>query len=450
MWLHKQLKNKWSGFLFKIFLFTLPFQSSLFVYETMWGRGFTNPYTTVSLSISELFLLFAAVSFFLENKAKTLTVGKKILFTCLLSFLGLAVLSLVLSPYPDPILKFFSLIGLLTVLLIYLLIINKILKVNEIFKVITWSMSLQGLIAVLQLFLGHSLGFGFLGEPTLNESAAHLAKLDLGSWSLIRSYGTLAHPNILGGFLALSLLGTLLYPPESNRVRNLLLCIQLLGLISSFSRSALLALILGIIILSYRSVPLIKEKYSRFVSYGIFFLMGVEILVLVLTRPLPLMSDPAVQTRIEGYERAGEIFAEHPFGVGWQLETLFMDENTSQNWMPWDYQPTHNIFLLLWVETGIQGLIAFVVLIYFTTRKLLDHEKVLGTHHEESKKNFFISMGLVILVTGFIDHYWLTLEPAVFLGIIVFASISRFLSDPIPIKAIKKLKRLKPNPVNPK
>lgn len=454
-WRNKQLNNKWSGILFKIFLFTLPFQSSLLIYETLWGRGFLNPYTTISLIGSELFLFLSSLFFFLENRGKMLSVGKKILFWSLLACLGTAALSLVFSPVEDPTLKFLKLIGLFELLLIYTLIVNKVVKVNEIFKVLTWSMSLQAVIAILQLLMNHSLGLGFLGEPSLGSSVAHIAKLDLGSWTLIRSYGTFSHPNILGGFLAISLLGTLLYPPKSNLLRNSLVAIQFLGLVCSFSRSALLGLIVGILMLSYRSVPLIKEKYNRILSYGIFLVMAIEILVLLFTRPLPLTTDPAVQIRIEGYKMAGHIFMTHPLGVGWNLETLFLDENPLRNWMPWDYQPTHNLFLLVWVETGVQGLVAFLFLIGCTVQKLLEHEKVLGTHHEESKKNFFFSMGLIILSTGLVDHYWLTLKPALFLSVVLFAAISRFLEDPVPIKAIKKPgsnhpKKLKPILESPK
>lgn len=415
----------------------------------MWGRGFINPYTSISLSISECFLFLAALVFFLEDPKRNFNFGKKVLSSAFLLCLGVGALSLLLSPVEDSTLKFFTLIGLTELLCIYFLIANKILKVNEIFRVLTWSMSFQALLAILQLALGHSLGLGFLGEPTLSLTTAHLAKLQLGSFELIRSYGTFEHPNILGGFLAFSILGTLLYPPSSIRLRNALLVLQLLGLVCSFSRSALLGLILGILMLSYRSVPLIKEKYNRFVSYGIFILMFLEILVLVLTRPLPLLSDPAIQTRIEGYEQAGQIFIEHPLGTGWSFETLFIDENPTRTWLPWDYQPTHNIFLLAWVETGLQGLFAFVLLLILTSKKLLEHEKMLGTSHEESKKNFFFSMGLILITTGFFDHYWMTLEPARFLAIILFASISRFLSDPVPIKAIKKLKKSKPTQGNP-
>ena len=68
----------------------------------------------------------------------------------------------------------------------------------------------------------------------------------------------------------------------------------------------------------------------------------------------------------------------------------------------------------------------------------------------ESKKNFFFSMGLIVLCIGLLDHYWLTLEPALFLAALLFSSISRFLSDPIPIKAIKKAKKLKPILESPK
>lgn len=448
-WL-QQRKSNWSALFFKAFLFTLPFQSSLLIYEGGWGRGFANPYITISLSLAEVFLILSAGFFLKEHKDKRVTIGKRKLFWALLGVLAAAALSLLISPTNDPELKFFLLGGLMELMLVYLLIVNKVLKVNEIFRTFTWSMSFQAALALAQLALGHSLGLGVLGEPSLDEGVAHLAKLQLGSWEVIRSYGTFGHPNILGGFMALSILGTLLYPPASFRLRNGLVALQLLGLLSSFSRSALLALSLAVLILSYRSVPLLTGKSNRLLSYGFFLLLGAEVLLLFASRPFPLLTDPAIQARIEGYKEALHLFEQHPLGVGWNMETLFLDERPEQTWMPWEYQPTHNVFILAGVETGPQGLLAFLILIGMTFSILLEHEKILGTQHEQSKKNYFMSMGLVLLLSGCLDHYWLTLEPARFLAVVLFASISRFLSDPVPIHAIKKGRKSKPTTAIPK
>ncbi|QQR55108.1 hypothetical protein IPG41_00830 [Candidatus Peregrinibacteria bacterium] len=338
--------------------------------------------------------------------------------------------------------------GLLELLLIYFLIVNKVIKVNTIFRILTISLSLQAVLALLQFFLGHSMGLNFLGEPVLSSATAHLAKINFSTWEFFRSYGTFAHPNILGGFLALSILGTLLYPPKSQKITVLLLGLQILGLITSFSRSALFSLTLALFFLGYRAVPFLKEKRHRIFTYSAFFLIALEVGILLIHSPL--LSDNAWYERMEGFKRAAELFYAHPLGVGWSLETLFLDENSIQEWMPWDYQPTHNILLLLLVEIGVLGLFAFLLLLFKLTQKLFKQKNNLGTKHETSKKNFFLSMGLLMFCTGLLDHYWLTSESSRFLAMTVLASISRFLLDPLPIKALKSPKKLKPNLENPK
>jgi O-antigen ligase len=57
----------------------------------------------------------------------------------------------------------------------------------------------------------------------------------------------------------------------------------------------------------------------------------------------------------------------------------------------WELQPVHNIFLLVFSETGVVGFLAFIVLLFAS----------LTTYHYAL---------ISILITGMADHYWLTLQ----------------------------------------
>ena len=77
----------------------------------------------------------------------------------------------------------------------------------------------------------------------------------------------------------------------------------------------------------------------------------------------------------------------------------------------WLLQPVHNIFLLIFAEVGIFGLLAFTYLIFKTVGVLLKDSKI------------YLLLPLVfILFTGLFDHYTLTLQQnillfSVFIGI---------------------------------
>jgi O-antigen ligase len=65
----------------------------------------------------------------------------------------------------------------------------------------------------------------------------------------------------------------------------------------------------------------------------------------------------------------------------------------------WLLQPVHNIFLLIFSETGIVGLLSFCFLIC----------KVLISRFK-NKKIFLILPVIFILFTGLFDHYTITLQ----------------------------------------
>ena len=93
------------------------------------------------------------------------------------------------------------------------------------------------------------------------------------------------------------------------------------------------------------------------------------------------------------------------FGVGLNnfIPNLVKVSNTFVN--AWELQPVHNIFLLVFSETGIVGLIIFCFLI-FSGFSLLT-------------LNYSL---LTILITGLSDHYWLTLQQNILLFVFVLVT----------------------------
>ena len=86
---------------------------------------------------------------------------------------------------------------------------------------------------------------GWAAELTSHDQGASVVMLPIaGRW--LRSYGTFPHPNILGGFLALSL--ALIAINDDRRLRRLravALAAGLVALLLTFSRAAWLAVLLG-------------------------------------------------------------------------------------------------------------------------------------------------------------------------------------------------------------
>lgn len=71
---------------------------------------------------------------------------------------------------------------------------------------------LQSVVAILQFLLQSSLGMTFLKESVLSPSGQGVSKIVIAHEVYIRSYGFFPHPNVLAGFLAITILFTISYP----------------------------------------------------------------------------------------------------------------------------------------------------------------------------------------------------------------------------------------------
>jgi O-antigen ligase len=193
---------------------------------------------------------------------------------------------------------------------------------------------------------------------------------------ILRAYGTLPHPNILGGFTLVCLLGPS-YLFFANRKPNyaalILLALGIILLGFTFSRSAWLGFLGFLVVLALKSKYLNRKR--------LFLLLIAGILTIVITL-FPLrsflftrISDTSSHTeqistvgRSWLAEQAINMFRRHPLtGVGVGSFILDLSKSAVEG-AP--IEPVHNMFLLIGSELGIIGLLALVGLIITIGRQI--------------------------------------------------------------------------------
>lgn len=275
----------------------------------------------------------------------------------------------------------------------------------------------QSILAVAQFHVEQIREFSTIGYhlPRMTDSGA--ATLDIAGTKVLRAYGTFPHPNVLGGFLAVCLV-FLLNVSRETKLKAILCAITAgilaWGLLVSFSRSAWLTA--TIILLYFLAKNLAKKRFKTAFLVTLLGVISTLILIgfysdLVIPRSLETVdNDPAIEYRADFNDMALTLFKERPiFGVG--LGQYIRTAEHAFHVEPWQYQPPHNIFLLIAATTGLLGLIT---LLYVGTR-------IRFTWNTQK-----IAIILALLVIGSLDHYLLTIQQG---QILLLTAISLIFSD---------------------
>jgi len=335
----------------------------------------------------------------------------------------------------------------------------------------------QAIIGIWQFIIQHSIGLFWLRESLISPDILGVAKIILNGEKYIRAYGLFPHPNVLGGFLLVSIILGLFYKqlfhacPGHQKCStwnnseqlgwNILVVgveqfgrrggtfeyllpiftlLQIIALILTFSKSAILGLVLAIIYIYWKLAPskLLSNvlrlprtlklfhacpghqkcstwNNSEQLGWNI-LVVGVEqfgrrggtimtifiiiILVGLLGANLNLddylfkslnertmyvkaspqykiiCSTPIIRRlfHVEQSSTTGHAWnnlclkdsrktMENTWtmlsGIGSGQFVLEMQTYTQKTLAFWEYQPVHNVFLLIWAELGIIGLFVF-------------------------------------------------------------------------------------------
>jgi O-antigen ligase len=286
----------------------------------------------------------------------------------------------------------------------------------------SWNTAILGLCATLSIqVLTGIVGFvsqttAFLGPLNLPwpgpidsiTRAASIVQLPNGQ-AFLRAYGTLPHPNILGGFTLICLAGPValfLRKEKPNPFALLLLSIGSVLLALTFSRSAWIAAAMFLIALIYKS-KFFNKKYLittfvvTIIVFGLTLLPLRELFINRTSAPTTTAEEFSLTGRVWLMEQAIAFIKESPIlGVGAGSFIIQLSERAGErNYV----EPVHNIPLLVASELGIFGLILLVVIALSIGKSFL-----------QSTNPNAIIIGAVLLGLGVIsifDHYLWTLAP---------------------------------------
>jgi O-antigen ligase len=263
----------------------------------------------------------------------------------------------------------------------------------------------QSLLGIYQVSAGHSLGLRYLGEQTISVSSNGVAKIDLGNGErLMRAYGTMSHPNILGGFMILSICASiwlfLTFPVHRNKI-FLIFLLLIIGLLLTFSRSAFLSLFFVFVMSAWHFRP--HFSISLFLKFLLALSVALTLFVLISPintaiwhRIIPTSADMFISDRIILASNGAKLFFEHPtIGVG--LGNYFFDlvkiAPVGSGLQNWQYDYPHNAIAELLAELGICG----VIMIFYIISILLPK-------HFFTLQSFIIFL-IIISPLILLDHY---------------------------------------------
>lgn len=427
--------------LFYLFVFSIPFWKRLEI-ATPWsmiGQNFFE-YGTIFLYGTSLLLLLTIVVWafevwrggFLDSARgrQKIIIGPRVIFWLLVLFLLWSAISLIGSRYPA--IGFFHFLLLGQVFLIYLFVINKAREINffeGLAIVIISSGVFQVGIALGQYLKNQSLGLGILGEIKLSSTIAGVAKIIIDGERHIRAYGTFPHPNVLAGFLVIVGIAAIVLFFKTKGWKKYFTFLSLLivsfGLFITFSRTGWLAATIFWGALGLWNFSLLRHERKRnLIFLGSYFLV-LLIFALVLWRGISFRltladvgGDAAISERVLTARSAFTMMKAVPLkgvGIG---ESILSMKLFFPSLSFWQYQPTHNIYLLIGAEMGVVGLLLFLALItavfYFlgAIRWVPKVDVIRGTDIAFS----------AILFISFFDHYFWTTQQGILLFGVVFAS----------------------------
>ncbi len=407
------------GIYFWIFL--LPWQIRYFIKiatlnDTYWEAG------TFSLYISEVVLVVVALlkffAWLLREKRDKASVSSNFISSLPYAVAGF-VLFVAASAFwsISPSLSAYYAVKIVAAWLMFVIIINSSVSLSQIMTVLVAAGIIQGYMAIVQFnaqIVNANKWLGIAGQDARNLG---VAVVDTGLRRWLRAYGSLPHPNILGGFLVIALAAAVrqflqskiqLRQADSQKIRfyslSVLVAVMFIGsgLALSFSRAAWLAAILVWII--FLAWVLRQKKVWLMAEWGkIFVIFALSVSVWLIVYPQPFFTRLSGQGKLEQLswqERAAslsqgkEVIGSNWYsGVGVGAYTYYLYKQDSSQ-PAWFYQPIHNSYLMILAEIGLWGALFLLWIIYALVAAI-------GTVTSAAL------VGGVLLLLA-LDHWWWT------------------------------------------
>ena len=399
--------DRW-GMVFLIYL--IPWQARLILSQGYLAGVASEPQTrslfAVELLIAALLIVrFAAMAAekdkIVRSRCYTLAASGRILIA-LGVLAALTVLSVIVSIDQPTTLT--AALHLIEGLAIFLLIMTAPSE-REARLAFVASAMVQSAIAVAQMFFQRIYPDTWLGVAAHYPEVAGTSVVEAAGERFLRAYGTLPHPNILGGFIVIAILSS---RPLWRRFSVYSLFTYLLlatGLFFSFSRLAWLALAVGLISQwLYARRDLVFVKNAAVVVATMLLLSGLFApLVLARASASGRLETISIESRVSGFKDAWQLIRRQPFsGVGAGNFTAAVLSQVDPGRNGYALEPVHSAFVDIFAEIGFFGFLLLVWIVYLLA--------------ESARRCGKIGLAAALIVLALFDHWsWTT-----FAGIIIF------------------------------
>ena len=404
----------------------LPYQTRYFNQSFLDGRAWEQGST--SFYISWIPLISVVILGFFNSKQTVPLKIRKYLFLLVAS---LGVINIIAFPYA----VIASAMWWIQVLILLLFFITLYKNKIEFTKVLFWfaiALIPTAIFAILQAWIQFVPGSSWLGVASQSPIDLGTSVVQSGSMRWLRAYGMLPHPNIMGGYMVFGIIiSAWLYSLTNKKIKILILAlipVFSLALFYSFSRSAWIAVVIGLVILSVANF-FDGQKSKIFASLVValtFLLLMVTHWDLASTRigvnpepaRLELLSN---QSRSDSLKDGIRVFQANPlFGTGPNAELpalmkLKEAKNITSNWI----EPPHNVWILFLANFGIMG----ALMILGMAIHALSTSKVTLDKHFLTANILPIAILCAWFVLTLFDHYPYSLWSGQVLSIFALSSL---------------------------
>lgn len=393
-----------------ILIYLLPWQARLIFRQGMLAGAPSEP-QTVSLYAVEVLLwvmLMVRVSAMLIEKdqiRRSRCYSLRSTGHSLLAFgalVVLAIFSVIVSP--DRGATIFAAQHLAEGLIVFFLVMTAPSE-REARLAFVMSAVVQALIAIMQVAFQRVYPDTWLGIAAHFPQLPGASVVEAAGVRLLRAYGSLPHPNILGGFMAVAILAARPLFRRASLLGWAAYFVLGVGLFFSFSRLAWLAVIIGLVgqwAYARRDLVFVKLAPAALLAMvigAVCFWPFVAARTTVTGR----LEVKSVTSRLNTYRDAFELIVRHPLaGVGAGAFTAALSKEVAPLRQGYDLEPAHSAPLAVWAELGIFGLLIYLYLLWLSSHL--------------AWKSGRLGLGLTLIALATLDHWsWTT-----YAGIIIF------------------------------
>lgn len=383
----------------------------LFLLPTQLGKHFFLPFSYLSgvridYLAPTLFLTdIIIVALFLLNIKTVFRFFKNKTF---LIFFFLIIVNILFSLVKE--IAVYKSIKILEVLILFAIFYRKNISPKLILSALSLGALMELVLSIMQFVGKQSVQgiFYFLGERYLTLSMPDIAKSSLFGVEILRPYGTFSHPNSMAGFYLLIYFFVLLYKKFSGHVylKYFLLTVSSILIFFSFSKTAIVVYIM------LNLIYLMKKKFYRKCTFC--FIARIFVFIILGALFLSTKGDVlSADKRLTLLQNSLTVFFQHPiFGVGIGNYLVAQNEFASK-YSFFFLQPVHNVFMLFLSEAGlILGGFTFYKLYQFVRSKI--------------RNEVFVYCLLAVVLSGLLDHYWLTLQQNFLLLAVILGLMSTY------------------------